>query len=87
MGYEQHRGHYKPPQYSKDIKKLLAGLVQFDQELSDLNITTLVRAPLVHYYSELIRPYWDGNGRVGQIAEAAILQANGFRHAPFAQAG
>lgn len=87
VGNEQHGGRYKPPQYGMDIKKLFSALVQFNQELSDLGVPALIRAPLVHYYYELIHPYWDGNGRVGRIVEATILQADGFRYAPFAQAG
>lgn len=46
----------------------------------------LVRAPLVHYYYEVIHPFWDGNGRVGRVLEATLLLREGFRYAPFAQA-
>lgn len=45
----------------------------------------LIRAPLMHLYFELIHPFWDGNGRVGRVLEATLLQAAGFRYAPFAQ--
>jgi Fic family protein len=87
VGNEQHGGRYKPPQYDVDIKKLCSTLIQFNQRLLDLGVPALIRAPLVHYYYELIHPHWDGNGRVGRIVEATILQADGFRYAPFAQAG
>ena len=36
-------------------------------------VPALIQAPLVHYY-ELIHPFWDGNGRVGRVLEAALLQ-------------
>jgi len=87
VGSPQHGGKYKPPQLGKDIKKLLSALVQFNEELLGLNVPVLIRAPLVHFYYELIHPYWDGNGRVGRIVEATLLHAEGFRYAPFAQAG
>ncbi len=45
-----------------------------------------IRAPLVHYYFELIHPFWDGNGRVGRVLEASVLHHAGFRFAPFAMA-
>ncbi|MFV1977333.1 MAG: Fic family protein [Candidatus Scalindua sp.] len=87
VGSKQHGRRYKPPQYGRDIEKLLSGLAQFNQELLDLDVPVLIRAPLVHYYYELIHPFWDGNGRVGRIVEATLLQAKGFHYAPFAQAG
>jgi Fic family protein len=87
VGNKQHGGQYKPPQHRRDIKKLISALFQFNQGLVDRDVPALIRAPLIHYYYELIHPYWDGNGRVGRIIEATILQAEGFRYAPFAQAG
>ncbi|MFC2503586.1 MAG: Fic family protein, partial [Cardiobacterium sp.] len=36
-------------------------------------VPALIRAPLVHYYYEIIHPFWDGNGRVGRVLEASIL--------------
>jgi fido (protein-threonine AMPylation protein) len=45
-----------------------------------------IRAPLVHFYYEQIHPFWDGNGRVGRVIEATLLQAAGYRYAPFAMA-
>ncbi len=87
VGNKQHGGQYKPPQHVRDIKKLLSSLIQFNEELSGRGVPALIRAPLIHYYYELIHPYWDGNGRVGRIIEATLLQEEGFRYAPFAQAG
>ncbi|MCZ7655322.1 MAG: Fic family protein [Rhodocyclaceae bacterium] len=33
-----------------------------------------------------MHPFWDGNGRVGRVIEATLLQAAGYRYAPFAMA-
>ncbi|APR04970.1 Fic family protein [Thauera chlorobenzoica] len=86
VGSPQHGGRYKPPQYDHDIWRLLAGLLDWHQQLADAGVHPLVRAPLVHYYYELIHPFWDGNGRVGRVIEATLLQAAGYEYAPFALA-
>jgi Fic family protein len=86
VGDAAHGGRYKPPQYGKDIQQMLEALVQWHNALQEQQVPVLLRAPLVHYYYELIHPFWDGNGRVGRVLEAALLQAEGFRYAPFAQA-
>lgn len=51
-----------------------------------MKFPALVRAPLIHLYYELIHPFCDGNGRVGRVIEATLLQAAGYRYAPFALA-
>ncbi|MEW5756762.1 MAG: Fic family protein [Pseudomonadota bacterium] len=86
VGDSAHGGRYKPPQYGGDIQRLLEQLVQWHNQLCDENVPALVRAPLVHFYYELIHPFWDGNGRVGRVLEATVLQAAGYRYAPFAMA-
>lgn len=86
VGDSAHGGRYKPPQYGKDIRRLLEGLVAWLGDLADAGVHPLVRASLAHYYYERIHPFWDGNGRVGRVIEASILQAAGYRHAPFAMA-
>ena len=55
-------------------------------DLAAAGVSPLIRAPLVHLYYELIHPFWDGNGRVGRVIEATLLQAAGYRYAPFALA-
>lgn len=70
----------------RDIWKLLTNLVEWHAELVEADVPPLIRAPLVHYYYELIHPFWDGNGRVGRVLEATILQAAGYEYAPFALA-
>ena len=56
------------------------------ESLVAADVPALIRAPLVHLYYELIHPFWDGNGRVGRVLEATMLQAAGYRYAPFAMA-
>lgn len=86
VGDEAHSGRYKPPQYDKDIWRLLEALIEWHKELVRTEVPALIRAPLVHLYYEQIHPFWDGNGRVGRVIEATLLQAAGYRYAPFALA-
>jgi Fic family protein len=86
IGDTAHGGRYKPPQYGGDIELLLNHLVIWHNELATAEITALIRAPLMHYYFELVHPFWDGNGRVGRVLEATVLHNAGFRYAPFAMA-
>ncbi len=86
VGDTAHGGRYKPPQYRGDIELLLDHLATWYDELASTGIPALIRAPLVHYYFELIHPFWDGNGRVGRVLEATVLHSAGFRYAPFAMA-
>ncbi len=86
VGDTAHGGRYKPPQYGDDIELLLNHLVTWHNELATAEIPALFRAPLTHYYFELIHPFWDGNGRVGRVLEATVLHGAGFRYAPFAMA-
>lgn len=77
---------YKPPQSGKDVQALLDALVEWHGSLERAGIPALIRAPLIHLHYELIHPFWDGNGRVGRVIEATLLQAAGYRYAPFALA-
>lgn len=86
VGDTAHGGIYKPPQYGGDIELLLNHLAAWHNELADAEIPALIRAPLTHYYFELIHPFWDGNGRVGRVLDATVLHGAGFRYAPFAMA-
>jgi Fic family protein len=86
VGDEAHGGRYKPPQYGQDIQRLLDGLIDWHNRLQQAGLPALIRAPLVHLYFEQIHPFWDGNGRVGRVIEATLLQAAGYRYAPFALA-
>lgn len=86
MGGAATGGNYKPPQFGRDVACLLAALVDWHSELQRQQVPALIRAPLFHYYFELIHPFWDGNGRVGRVVEATILLAADYKYAPFALA-
>jgi len=86
VGDAGHGGRYKPPQYGGDVWRLLEALVEWHQGLVTAGVHPLIRAPLVHYYYELIHPFWDGNGRVGRVLEATLLLSAGYHYAPFALA-
>lgn len=86
VGGATHGGPYKPPQFGKDIQRMLDALIGWHGEMTAASVPALIRAPLVHLYYELIQPFWDGNGRVGRVIEATLLQAAGYRYAPFALA-
>lgn len=86
VGDDAHGGRYKPPQLGSDIQRMLETLIAWHGELAAAGVPALIRAPLVHLYYELIHPFWDGNGRVGRVIEATLLQAAGYRYAPFALA-
>ena len=86
VGNREHGGQYQPPQHGHDVETLMQALVNWHRKLVEREVPALIRAPLIHYYYELVHPFWDGNGRVGRVLEAVLLQADGFQHAPFAMA-
>ncbi len=86
VGDTAHGGRYKPPQYGGDVDLLMRHCVEWHESLVAAEVPALIRAPLVHFYFELIHPFWDGNGRVGRVLEATVLQVAGYRYAPFAMA-
>lgn len=86
VGSAEHGGIYRPPQFGRDIQRLMDGLVAWHQSLLDAGVPAMLRAPLVHLYFELIHPFRDGNGRVGRVLEAALLRHAGLRYAPLAMA-
>lgn len=84
VGNAEHGGVYTPPKCRDDIVLLIKQYLEWmnSSELSQLS--PLIRAPLAHYYFERIHPFWDGNGRVGRVLEAMVLQCAGYKYAPFA---
>jgi Fic family protein len=81
VGDSEHGGVYKPPQSHVDIKLLMGKLIAWLNRDEIINLPSLLRAPLAHYYFERIHPFQDGNGRVGRLLEKAILMASGDKYA------
>jgi Fic family protein len=86
VGSAEYGGIYRPPQYGRDIQRLMEALADWHATLQSAGLPPMVRAPLVHLYFEWIHPFWDGNGRVGRVLEAALLRHAGLEYAPFAMA-
>lgn len=62
---------YIPPP-SLHVESLMANLEQFIR--SETSIDPLVKAFLVHYQFEAIHPFVDGNGRIGRVILALMIQ-------------
>jgi Fic family protein len=70
---------YVPPP-PQDVDRLLGDLERHIHAKDKL--PPLVRAGLVHVQFETIHPYLDGNGRVGRLLIALLLEHWGVLHAP-----
>jgi Fic family protein len=70
--YEEAR--FVPPEHT-ELDRLLGTLERFLNESGELS--TVVVAALTHYQFEAIHPFTDGNGRVGRLLIALLLQARG----------
>lgn len=84
IGDLEHGGIYVAPKCLDDISMLIRAYIEWLNSDELINISPIIRAPLAHYYLELIHPFWDGNGRLGRVIEALILKVSGFKYAPFA---
>ena len=84
VGGADHGGVYKPLRYGGDVERLLRTLIDWRNRMARVGIPALLRAPLVHYYSKLVHPFRDGNGRVGRVLEVTLLLAADFQYASFA---
>lgn len=83
VGDALHGGVYTAPKCKDDIAMLMENFIKWANSKSIIELSPLVRAPLVHYYFERIHPFGDGNGRTGRLIESMILQAAGFKYANF----
>ena len=86
VGHKDVGGTYQPPKCQDDIQMLMEAFCVWANSKPVENLPSLYRAPLIHFYFELIHPFWDGNGRTGRLAEATILRASGYEYAPHAMA-
>ena len=84
VGDTQHGGVYTPPKCVEDIALLMQAFVAWANSDAVMKLPPLLRAPLLHYYLELIHPFGDGNGRTGRVVEALTLQCARYQYAPYA---
>lgn len=80
----EHGGVYTPPKCLEDVKTLIRAYIAWANSDPVMDLPPLLRAPLLHYYFELIHPFWDGNGRTGRVIEALTLQCAKYNYAPYA---
>lgn len=85
VGKVERGGQYQPPQYGGDVSMLLEHLLKWHQQRVEEQVPAMIRAPLLHFYFEVIHPFWLGNGRVGRLLEATLLMQDGLPHAPLLQ--
>lgn len=64
---------FVPPPPEK-VPELLSDLERFIHEPSKPTLPLLVRVALVHAQFETIHPYLDGNGRIGRLLIAALME-------------
>jgi len=62
-----------PPQY--EVPELMGEFINYINKLSE---HPSVKAAIAQYIFEKIHPFADGNGRVGRLISAFILEKNGF---------
>jgi Fic family protein len=63
------------------VPELLANLERFIHETSG-NLPPLVKIALIHPQFETIHPFLDGNGRIGRLLIAALLEYRGLLAEP-----
>ena len=68
---------YTPPPAGM-VPKLLDNLAEFMQAKHDPSISPLVQCAVAHYQFEAIRPFLDGNGRVGRLLVPLMLYKSGL---------
>jgi len=72
---------FVPPPAEK-IAKLLADMERFIHATSPDDLPPLVRIALVHAQFETIHPFLDGNGRIGRLLIAALMEHWGLLPEP-----
>jgi|LauGreSuBDMM15SN_2_FD.fasta_scaffold26480_2 Fic family protein len=77
VGDKRH-GHFYIPPKAKDVEYLMTAFCAWLNSDPILKLHPLYRAPLAHFYFELIHPFKDGNGRVGRLIEAFLLYGSGY---------
>jgi Fic family protein len=83
VGHMSFGGVYNPPKCLPDIVTLMKSFIEWANSEPIITLPAVIRAPLVHFYFEMIHPFGDGNGRTGRLIETMILKAAGFKYADF----
>lgn len=78
VGNEHSGGTYRPPKCLDDISYLMHCLCEWANSDALMATNAVIRACLIHYYFELIHPFWDGNGRTGRLLEMLLLEQAGY---------
>ena len=63
---------FTPPQSYEEIASLMANLEAFLNGGLDVDLDPLVKMAVIHHQFETIHPFYDGNGRTGQIGRAHV---------------
>ena len=73
---------YTPPKTSNDIKVLMQEFIEWINSKPLLELGSITRAALAHYYLRLIHPFSDGNGRTARSVETLMMRMAGIRYVP-----
>lgn len=73
---------YEPPQEPDVIQRLMDNLEQFINDYGLMDADPLVKMAIIHHQFESIHPFYDGNGRTGQITNILYLVQKGLLHLP-----
>lgn len=68
---------YLPPE-AKDVRKLMADMVEWICQAEQAEVPTPVIAGLAHYQFVTIHPFMDGNGRTARLLATLILHRGGL---------
>lgn len=72
---------YTPP-HPNELQPLLNDLEKFINASNDVDIDPLIKMAIIHHQFESIRPFYDGNGRIGRIINIIYLVQQGLLNTP-----
>lgn len=73
---------YVPPQSADEIANLMHDLERFINDDDICAIDPLIKMTLIHHQFESIRPFPDGNGRIGRILNVLYITRTGLLDIP-----
>lgn len=62
------------PPPAEHVPELLSNLEQFIHDQGHIHLPPLIKIALVHAQFEIIHPFLDGNGRIGRLLIAALME-------------